>query len=955
MVGGENPSAVAYVKSNHGATLLSELSDQNMVVLELRGGGYPPLYLVTAYFRGVQQDDVNPDLQKLERVCTALRGKSFLISVDANAKSLVWHSRVECRRGGKIADFIATHRLEVCNRPGRLTTFCDTRGQGDNIDITLASPKLAENIKNWTIAEWSISDHRPICIEINHKRPAREQPQRPRFVLHKAKWEEFTEDIRNELEKTPTSGNTNRDATELQNAILTAAHKNIPLAGKGRRDVPWWTPELEQARRTAQRAQYELRRYPNERNQGAYRICRNRYVALIRTEKRNSWRRFVTESSRDPFGFVYKHAVGKLKTNSGICGIRDADGTIHMDAENSARTLLLTLFPADKPEDDTPEQREARIRSENQGEGLPEPDFTAAEAAAAMTRMARRRAPGFDGITVELVRAAWPVIKDRFLDVTNNGLRTETFPDIWKEGDVKFLVKRANADLSNPKTYRPLSLLPVLGKINERLLLGRLQAFEEEVQLLHPAQYGFRTKRGTTDLLLKLKSDIDTAQETYVATIFLDIAGAFDHAWWPAALNTLRDAGCASNLLGVLRDYVRGRSVRYGGPDFTIRRELTRGCPQGSILGPFLWNCVLDGLLRLPMPEGVTLLAYADDTSVTVRGMSRNQLEIRANEALAAVYAWGRSVKLEFAPAKTTAIMMKGKLNADRPPIFRMGENRIRFLRETTYLGLLIGTGFNMTGHLRRNADRAKLAFLQLQKAARAHWGLDFRSLKILYRSVFEALITNASPVWFHLAGIECHGKILRRAQRTALLIVTRAYRTAPGSALPIIVGTLPADILAQQRARTFLFKRGLLQEAGSIKRIRQESVTSWQNQWDNSNTGRHTYNIWPNVEIRLKQKWVSANYHLTQYWTGHGEFRATLQRLGLADCSRCPDCGAQDSPTHAVLECPIVADSVLELTELVQNLPRGGVETEEAYTIFSNHIEQVLKMRETLFPNYFA
>ena len=147
VVGGENPSAVAYVKSNHGATLLSELSDQNMVVLELRGGGYPPLYLVTAYFRGVQQDDVNPDLQKLERVCTALRGKSFLISVDANAKSLVWHSRVECRRGGKIADFIATHRLEVCNRPGRLTTFCDTRGQGDNIDITLASPKLAENIK----------------------------------------------------------------------------------------------------------------------------------------------------------------------------------------------------------------------------------------------------------------------------------------------------------------------------------------------------------------------------------------------------------------------------------------------------------------------------------------------------------------------------------------------------------------------------------------------------------------------------------------------------------------------------------------------------------------------------------------------------------------------------------------------------------------------------------------
>ena len=116
------------------------------------------------------------------------------------------------------------------------------------------------------------------------------------------------------------------------------------------------------------------------------------------------------------------------------------------------------------------------------------------------------------------------------------------------------------------------------------------------------------------------------------------------------------------------------------------------------------------------MPEGVTLLAYADDTSVTIRGNSRRQLEVRANEALSIILEWGRSVKLAFAPAKTTALLMKGRLAPGRPPIFNMGGDRVRFVRETTYLGLLVGAGFNLTGHVRRTAERSKQAFLQLQR-----------------------------------------------------------------------------------------------------------------------------------------------------------------------------------------------------------------------------------------------
>ncbi|GBP31136.1 Putative 115 kDa protein in type-1 retrotransposable element R1DM [Eumeta japonica] len=116
----------------------------------------------------------------------------------------------------------------------------------------------------------------------------------------------------------------------------------------------------------------------------------------------------------------------------------------------------------------------------------------------------------------------------------------------------------------------------------------------------------------------------------YVQLIFLDISGAFDNAWWPMVLT------------------------------------------KGSVLGPALWNVLLDDLLRLPFPTGVKTVAYADDVTVLVEASSRAEIDRRSAQALDLMQDWGRRSRLAFAPAKSCNMTVKGRLQ--RPPIIRMSE-----------------------------------------------------------------------------------------------------------------------------------------------------------------------------------------------------------------------------------------------------------------------------------------
>ncbi|GBP97791.1 Putative 115 kDa protein in type-1 retrotransposable element R1DM [Eumeta japonica] len=215
-----------------------------------------------------------------------------------------------------------------------------------------------------------------------------------------------------------------------------------------------------------------------------------------------------------------------------------------------------------------------------------DPPFTGAEVKMALKAFNPKKAPGIDGFTSDICQAA--ILRDLglFLAMANKCLQLGYFPRAWKVATIKVIPKPGKDDYSRPKSYRPIGLLPVMGKTVERMLVWRIQW--HIMPKLQTRQYGFMPQRGTEDSLYDLMTHIhnELNLKRIIVMVSLDIEGAFDNAWWPALRNQLLVHKCPVNLYGMVMGYLRDREVvvRYAGGE--SRRMTSKGCIQGSIAGP---------------------------------------------------------------------------------------------------------------------------------------------------------------------------------------------------------------------------------------------------------------------------------------------------------------------------------------------------------------------------------
>jgi hypothetical protein len=485
------------------------------------------------------------------------------------------------------------------------------------------------------------------------------------------------------------------------------------------------------------------------------------------------------------------------------------------------------------------------------------------------------------------------------------------------------------------KCYRPLTLLPTLGKLLEKTILDRLQTHIDQQGLISDRQYGFKQGCGTVDLLLELRRHVHTTDSNMTLAVYLDIAGAFDNAWWPLILTRLRDTNCPANLYMLLNDYLRHRLIRHTDYQTDITRQVTMGCPQGSILGPTLWNLLIDSLLTTDLGPHVTTLAYADDCILLIDGQTRRDVQDRTNTTLEKLTDWGRYNRLHFSGPKTKCTLLKGA--QIRRPTIRLNGLPVQYLSHKKILGLNITENFKFHQHVEMTCNTAKMTFNRLRHVTNKQWGLDSDSLTLLYKTIFLGIITYAAPVWADLITRQTY-RTLHSTQRLALVALTKSYRTASFDALTVISGQPPLDLLLPLKQQTFLTRR----EGGDrdrVKQLTQDMRQEWQERWTNSDKGRHTYLFFPTIETRLRLK-IKLDYYLTQGLTGHGKFRQKLHSFRLTDTPNCLDCGDIDTPTHALFDCPALT-STLDRQQL---LP---LDSDHKVLQFRQHTHLTLRQRD--------
>jgi len=171
-----------------------------------------------------------------------------------------------------------------------------------------------------------------------------------------------------------------------------------------------------------------------------------------------------------------------------------------------------------------------------------------------------------------------------------------------------------------------------------------------------------------------------------------------------------------------------------------VAKEMTKGCPQGSIIGPLAWNWCMDELLdKLEMlePRGITATAYADDLALVICENSRTRIEESASVAIKILLDWCATYKLEVAVEKTKAMMTKGKFQRDRMPRIFVQQRKISFTSEHRYLGIYIDEKLNFITHVQRLRDKINGISGLLKMTIREEWGLKRKAYSLLYKCLY--------------------------------------------------------------------------------------------------------------------------------------------------------------------------------------------------------------------------
>nr|XP_037869605.1 uncharacterized protein LOC119629076 [Bombyx mori] len=324
-------------------------------------------------------------------------------------------------------------------------------------------------------------------------------------------------------------------------------------------------------------------------------------------------------------------------------------------------------------------------------------------------------------------------------------------------------------------------------------------------------QYGFMPQRSTEDSLYNLMQHIHRKldEKKIIVLVSLDIEGAFDSAWWPAIRVRLAEEKCPLNLRKVFDSYPRNREivVRYAGEECT--KITTKGCVQGSIGGPILWNLLLDPLLKSLENWGEYGQAFADDVVLVFDGDTALEVQGRANVALEHVRTWGVKNKLKFAPQKTNAMVITRKLKHDTPRL-RMGGIDIAMSREIKLLGVTMDDRLTFNTHVANVCRRATGIYKLLSRAARVSWGLNPDIVRIIYTATIEPIILYAASVWAPAAKKLMTIKQLQVVQRGIAQKICKGYRTVSLNSALLLAGILPLDLRVREAASLYEAKRGV-------------------------------------------------------------------------------------------------------------------------------------------------
>lgn len=804
--------------------------------------------------------------------------KEVVVIGDINSKSPEWGSPIRDNRGDYWTEWLAELNM-VVNNTGDTPTFVRD-GSISYIDVTCSSQKIAKKITNWQVLEGEVMTyHQYILFEIINERKCIQTRENKKPVFYQDK---YTKELREKIPEilyAPWS-----EVMEIIAEAVRASSERLQL-GNNRRAPYWWNQEINDKRTECTKIKRKLTRIRKksreirnvwEELKNDHKELRRELKRLINKSKKEHWEKLCRELDEDIWGEGYK-IVSKCTRPTSL--------PYNLGVEQR-KQIAEALFP------------ECEVRRNRQRTTIIDfPQFVMDELKEAGNKMKTGKAPGPDGIPPEAIKICVREIPEILLRVTNELLQLQQFPDEWKVARL-VLIWKPGKPIEDATSFRPLCMLNVICKLYESMIKTRIEKELEEKNGISKYQYGFRKGRSTIDAVKWVVDRTKESKSKWVALILIDIKNAFNTANWDKILTAMEEKKISEYLINIISSYLNNRSINIAKGE---HMQISQGVPQGSVLGPTLWNILYDGILNLELGENVRAIAYADDLGLYVEAKDQPSLVNRVNVALSKICTWIELQELNIAEQKTEAIILRGQRKRDSIT-FKIKGTIVRPSKQVKYLGITLDQQLTFREHVKKTVQKAEKQTAILTRLMPNVGGPGSYKRQALY-GVTLSILLYGGPVWQDVLKYKKYKGMMERVQRKMLLRVASAYRTASTRAIQVITGATPIEIMVKERLYLYESRQGHLKEIRIAARNR--TLEDWQEMWDaNRETAQWTKRLIPNIKPWVECRHRRTDYFTTQFFTGHGSFRTYAKRMGKSTEDTCIYCGDLDTPEHTMFYC---------------------------------------------------
>lgn len=662
----------------------------------------------------------------------------------------------------------------------------------------------------------SSGDHKGITSLIHLSKPPKQRKTVTFRKFRKIDICEFELDIAASL-TTSSDGPCLDDLVDLYyEGVLSTVQKHAPMQTKTitlRPNTQWYSEELHTAKREKRKAERVWRRTNLEIHRQIYREKCLLSSRLLFQSKQDYYSTSIMECGNDTKR-LFK-LTNKLlgDNNEVILPTSDNDRDLSNEFGKYFLGKIQTIRETLQSQNDKTGNYSDVLWADVQYTGDPLIEFspTSSDEIRKLIMNSPSKSCDLDPIPTYLLKQCIESFIPIVTSLVNKSLCDSSVPTIFKQATVRPLLKKPGLDKENLKNYRPVSNLPFVSKIVEKVVSARIENHLNANNLMDSKQSAYRSCHSTETALLKVHHDVVTALDKNCCCILvmLDLSSAFDVIDHQILFQRLKHSyGITGSALAWIKSYLCDRRQCVAvGSELSESQEIKIGVPQGSVLGPRLYCLFSKPIGRICDLHDMDYHCYADDSQIYIVVEPRDNwddISARLMACLSDIRKWMSSNLLKLNQDKTELMVFVPKRNKSENHDYNIsfGGNIIYDAEFVKNLGMYLDKSLIME---KQCTSVSRSCYMHIRRIGSIRPFISEDACKILVNSLVTSRLDYGNALLYGVN--KQYTNKLQRVQNTAARLITRTKKYEHITPVLIQLHWLPVEYRIQYKILLYVFK----------------------------------------------------------------------------------------------------------------------------------------------------